>query len=206
VFTADLAETPKSAGYGFGSSVTEAGVILAPQAIGVIIVGALIGRLTARIGAKMILLLGALTCTAAMMLEAFAHDQKWQLELSMAIVGAGIIMLVAAQANISVTAVPPAQTGVSAGMNANIRLIGGSIGTAVMASIVTSTATQGGLPAESGYVYGFLTLALAAGAGAVVSLFVPSPNRRAARRALEAGAAGLTGSASPTSETKPNPT
>jgi len=37
-----------------------------------------------------------------------------------------------------VAAVPPGQTGVATGMNANIRTIGGSIGAAVMASIVTA--------------------------------------------------------------------
>ena len=37
-----------------------------------------------------------------------------------------------------VAAVPSSQTGVASGMNANIRTIGGSIGSAVMASIVIS--------------------------------------------------------------------
>lgn len=190
-FTADLAQTPRSAGYGFGATVTEAGIILAPQAIATTVIGAFLGRLTARVGAKIVLLWGALTCTVAMTAEGFAHSTPWQLMLCMALTGAGVIMLVGAQANISVTAVPPHQTGVSAGLNANIRQIGGSIGAAVMASIVTSTAIQGGLPTEAGYAYGFFALAIAAAIGAVVALFVPSPARTAAPQVLPAQVGGV---------------
>ena len=54
-----------------------------------------------------------------------------------------------------VAAVPAGQTGVATGMNANIRTIGGSIGAAVMASIVTAKLEPSGLPVESGYTTGF---------------------------------------------------
>ena len=202
-FTADLAQTPTSAGYGLGASVTQAGLILAPQAIATAAVGAVLGWLTTRAGAKMVLLWGALTCTVAMMAEGFLHNAAWQLMLCMALTGAGIIMLVSAQANISVTVVPPHQTGVSAGLNANIRQIGGSIGAALMASIVTSTATRGGLPTSAGYAHGFFALGIAAAIGAVVALFVPSPHRTAAPRALQRQAGGAGRPAPPAPETKP---
>ena len=52
-------------------------------------------------------------------------------------------MAFAAMSNLVVQGVPPEQTGVASGMNANIRTIGGSIGAAVMSSIVTSTAHAG---------------------------------------------------------------
>jgi len=62
-------------------------------------------------------------------------------------------------------------------MNANIRTIGGSIGAAIMSSIVTSGAAASGLPRESGYTHGFALLALAALAAAVCSVLVPSAAR-----------------------------
>ena len=40
-------------------------------------------------------------------------------------------------------------------MNANIRTIGGSIGAALMASIVTASPAADGLPHEAGYTHGF---------------------------------------------------
>lgn len=202
-FTADLVQTPRSAGYGFGASVTEAGIVLAPQAIATTTLGGFLGRLTARVGAKVVLLWGALACTVAMAAEGFAHNALWQLELCMALIGAGVIMVVTAGANISVTVVPPHQTGVSAGLNANIRQIGGSVGAAVMASIVTSTATHGGLPTAAGYAYGFFALAFAAGAGAVMSVFVPAPSRAPVPQTLPAQADGVAGTAPPATKTKP---
>jgi hypothetical protein len=49
-------------------------------------------------------------------------------------------------------------------MNANIRTIGGSIGSAVMAGILTAHLGSTGFPAERGYEIGFVVL------GAVVAL------------------------------------
>ncbi len=74
-------------------------------------------------------------------------------------------------------AVLASQTGVASGMSANIRTIGGSIGSAAMASIVTSRLASSGLPLESGYTTGFAimtsALMLAAGAG----LLIPATRR-----------------------------
>jgi hypothetical protein len=72
-------------------------------------------------------------------------------------------------------------------MNANIRTIGGSIGAAVMSSIVTSTTGIGGLPRESGYTHGFGLLTIATLAAAVSAMLVPSAVRAlsSARQAEE---------------------
>ena len=62
-------------------------------------------------------------------------------------------------------------------MNANIRTIGGSIGAAVMASVVTAHAGAGGLPREAGYVNGFLMLTGALVVGAFAALLIPAVRR-----------------------------
>ena len=89
---------------------------------------------------------------------AFAHDHEWQLFVANAIMGVGIGLVFACLSNLIVAAVPPEQTGVASGMNANIRTIGGSIGAAVMATIVTASTFADGVPHESGYTRGFLML------------------------------------------------
>ena len=53
--------------------------------------------------------------------------------------GCGVGLVFACLSNLIVAAVPPEQTGVASGMNANIRTVGGSIGAAVMATIVTAS-------------------------------------------------------------------
>jgi hypothetical protein len=59
-------------------------------------------------------------------------------------------------------------------MNANIRTIGGSIGAAVMASIVTSGVHPGTLPKNSGYVHGFIVLGVCSAGAALAGLLVPT--------------------------------
>jgi MFS family permease len=173
-FVAEFVQTPPSAGYGFGASVTAAGLIIAPQPALVIAVGPIIGRLTARIGSQLVLVVGAVFCTASMLMAALAHNQAWELAVSMGLIGVGIGLLVAAQANVAVTTVPPEQTGVAAGMNANIRLIGGSIGAAVMGAVVTSVLQPSGLPAVAGYTSAFGLVAVLSLAGAAVALLIPA--------------------------------
>jgi hypothetical protein len=59
-------------------------------------------------------------------------------------------------------------------MNANIRTIGGSIGSAVMASIVTSQLEPSGLPKESGYTTGFAAMAGGLVLAGLAALLIPS--------------------------------
>jgi sugar phosphate permease len=76
-----------------------------------------------------------------------------------------------------VSAVPAEQTGVATGMNANIRTIGGSIGAAAMASIVTAKLEPSGLPVESGYTTGFGIMAAVLVVAALAGLLIPSARR-----------------------------
>ena len=82
--------------------------------------------------------------------------------------------------NLIVESVSAAQTGVASGMNANIRTIGGSIGAAVMSSIVTAKVSAQGLPAESGYTHGFTFLLVIAVLAAAAAVVIPSARKRTA--------------------------
>jgi sugar phosphate permease len=95
--------------------------------------------------------------------------------------GLGIGLAFASMANLIVQSVPAEQTGAATGMNANIRTIGGSLGAAVMSSLVTGNLQASGLPAESGYTEGFALLAVLCLAASLTALLVPA--RTVARRA-----------------------
>lgn len=176
-FLPEFLQTPSSAGYGFGVSVTRSGLILLPSSVAMFVFGALSGRLSARFSPKVVLVAGAAISIATFALLAFAHAHVWEILLAMVIQGVGFGMAFAAMSNLVVAAVPAHQTGVASGMNANIRTIGGSIGAAVMSSIVTSGAQHHGVPAESGYTYGFAMLTGAAVAAALAALLVPALRR-----------------------------
>ena len=89
-----------------------------------------------------------------------------------------------------VSAVPAGETSVATGMNANIRTIGGSIGAAVMASIVTAKLEPSGLPTEAGYTTGFGVMAAVLVVAALAALLIPSQRRRGTAAATEAAAVG----------------
>ncbi len=132
--------------------------MLLPSAITMFIVGIFAGRLARRLGGKTLVIGGCLIGGAAMSILAFAHQYEWQIYLSNALMGVGFGLVFSAMSALIVAAVPPSQTGVASGMNANIRTIGGSIGSAVMASIVTSQLAPSGLPKEAGYTTGFAVM------------------------------------------------
>ena len=143
-FVPEFVQTPPAAGYGFGASITRSGLMLLPSAVTMFIVGISAGRLARRLGGKTLVIGGCLIGGAAMSILAFAHQYEWQIYLSNALMGVGFGLVFSAMSALIVAAVPPSQTGVASGMNANIRTIGGSIGSAVMASIVTSQLAPSG--------------------------------------------------------------
>ncbi|MDT4894313.1 MAG: hypothetical protein QOE97_3348 [Pseudonocardiales bacterium] len=177
-FLPEFLQTPTSSGYGFGSSITESGLILLPSSVTMFVVGLFAGRLVNGIGAKRTIVTGAAVATVSMVLLTTAHSATWELYLVNAIMGVGFGMAYSAMSSLIVDAVPSAQTGVASGMNANIRTIGGSIGSALVASIVTAGTPAGKLPHESGYTAAFGLMAVVTALAAVAALAIPKLRHR----------------------------
>jgi EmrB/QacA subfamily drug resistance transporter len=176
-FLPDFLQTPTSAGYGFGASITQSGLILLPASVTMFFVAMYAGRMAAKVGGKLLVVAGCAIGAVSMAILAFAHHDKWELFLSTAIMGIGFGLAFAAMSGLIVAAVPPEQTGVASGMNANIRTIGGSIGAALMASLVTSDLEPGGLPKESGYTNGFAMLVGALILATLAALLIPGARK-----------------------------
>ena len=176
-FLPQFVQTPTSAGYGFGASVSESGLMMLPSSVFMFILGLGAGRLSARFGSKNLLTVGTLVSAAGYFLVAFRHSSEADIFAAMCLSGIGMGLAFSAMANVVVAAVPPHQTGVASGMNANIRTIGGSLGAAFMGTVVTAGAAPSGLPKESGYTHGFIMLGVAVCLGAVATLFIPSVKR-----------------------------
>ncbi|WP_406495935.1 MFS transporter [Streptomyces sp. NBC_01604] len=139
--------------------------------------GVVAGQMARRFGSKNLVIVGSVIGAVGYFLVAVAHDREWGIYLIPLVVGVGFGMAFAAMSNLIVAAVPAHQTGVASGMNANIRTIGGALGGAVMAGIVTAGAAPSGSPKEPGYTNGFLMLAGVLLLSAVVALFIPSVRR-----------------------------
>ncbi|MER7443031.1 MFS transporter [Micromonospora avicenniae] len=181
-FVPQFVQTPTSAGYGFGASVTQAGLLMLPMLVGMFVAGIAAGRLEARFSAKAQLATGAVFNVAASAMLAVAHDTRLEIGVAGALVGIGIGLAFASMANLIVANVSPSQTGVATGMNANIRTIGGAIGAAVVSSVITAHPQASGLPREAGFTTGFLLLTAIALAAAVAAMIVPSGRRTTGRR------------------------
>jgi EmrB/QacA subfamily drug resistance transporter len=177
VLLPQFTETPTSAGYGFGASVTQAGLFLLPSTVMMLIVSPLAGRMSARVGSRVPLVGGSIGCCLAFVLLAIAHDQRWEIYVASGILGIGIGLAFASLANLIVEAVRPEQTGVATGMNTVMRSLGGSVGSQIGASVIAGTVVGTALPTEHGFELAFIIAAAACFLGAVASLAVPRPQR-----------------------------
>jgi len=173
VLIPQFVQTPDASGYGFGSSVTEAGLFLVPTTIAMIIASPLGGRLSGRFGSKVPLVLGSSITLMAYILLAVAHSAHWQIYLASLLLGTGIGFAFASMSNLIVEAVRPDQTGVATGMNAVMRTIGGAVGGQVAASILAASLLADGVPKEQGYTLSFTIMAVALAAGVAASIAVP---------------------------------
>jgi MFS family permease len=185
ILVPQLVELPASTGYGFGASVTAAGLFLLPSTLAMLLVGPMAGRLEHRFGSKPPLVAGAAFAAAAFVLLALAHGARADIYISSALLGIGIGLAFAAMANLIVIAVPPDQTGVATGMNTIMRSIGGALGTQVIASVLTANVvTSTGLPAERGFTIAFWLAAAALAVSVVAALAIPGRTAADEARAL----------------------
>jgi EmrB/QacA subfamily drug resistance transporter len=173
VLIPQFVQTPAANGYGFGSSVTQAGLFLIPSTIAMMIASPLGGMMSGRVGSKVPLVLGSSVTMLAFVVLTVAHSARWHVYLASLLLGTGIGFAYASMANLIVEAVRPDQTGVATGMNTVMRTIGGAIGAQVAASILAASLLADGLPKERGYTLSFLIMAVALAAGVVASLAVP---------------------------------
>jgi MFS family permease len=171
-------QTPSSAGYGFGASITQSGLALLPLSGAMLLAGILTGRFSTRFGSKVPLVVGSAFSALGMLFLAIAHDSEWNFYVGMALVGLGIGFAFSAMSNLVVEAVPAGQTGVATGMNANVRTIGGAIGSQIVASVIAGTVVAGALPTEHGYELGFIVLTVALIGAGIAAALVPSRAKR----------------------------
>ena len=173
ILVPQFVETPIRAGYGFGSSVTQAGLFLVPTTIALLVVGAQTGRLEKLFGSKPPLLAGAGLAMASFLLLTFARDERWEFYVSGALLGSGIGLAFGAMANLIIENVGPTQTGVATGMNTVTRTVGGGFGGAVTASILAASVGASGYPTGHAYSAAFLLCAGALAVGVLAGFGIP---------------------------------
>ncbi len=169
--------------YGFGTTVTVAGLWILPTSLVIVIAGPVAGQIGRLYGSRIPLVAGMVLLGVGSAMIALFHGTALQVSACFVVCGIGIGFSFAAMPRLVSDAVAPSETGVANGMNTVIRTVGGVIGAQIGAAILTASAVGGGVvPAESGYTTAFWVGAVAALVGAVTaSLVAPWRRRERAR-------------------------
>jgi EmrB/QacA subfamily drug resistance transporter len=183
-----FAQTPESSGYGFGMSVTEAGLVMLPSAMMMLIAGPLGGKIGTRIGFRAVLALGTLLCVGSFGILAFAHQHVWEFILSGVLMGFGISFAFASMANLIVASVDPREVGIATGMNTVTRTVGGAFGAALITALLAADTIPGtpGIPTESAYTAAFAVSTIGAALALAAALAIPKVRERSAARVRQA--------------------
>jgi EmrB/QacA subfamily drug resistance transporter len=166
-------ETPSSSGFGFGASVTGAGLFMVPATIAMLVVGPMAGPLKARFGSRLPLIFGCGFAAVGFAMLALAHSRPIEVYVAAALLGIGIGLAFAAMANLIVESVPADQTGVATGVNTITRTIGGAFGGQIVATIISG----GGSPTESSFVLAFAVIAGSLVLSILAAFAIPRPQR-----------------------------
>ena len=173
-FVTRFVQLPSSNGFGLGVRASRAGLVILPWSAGAFITGLISGRIASRFGSKRALVTGTIFAVIAPGLLAWRHGSLAWICVAMGATGVGTGLITAAMPAILISYAPPEQTGVAAGMNQNIRTIGGAVGTQTIAAVIASrVASQ-----ESLYVASFLAVGGVCALGVLAALVVPTQRPR----------------------------
>jgi predicted MFS family arabinose efflux permease len=170
-----LAQTPVEVSYGFGASIVLTGLLLMPMSLGSLASQPITNALAPRVGARGALVYGALVVSATLVMLAGYRGFELQLGLATALIGIGVGATFAAMPGLIVAAVPRGDTGSATSLNQVSRMIGGAVGSAAGATILTAHTLPGATyPSADGYTVAFaIAAAVALIAALVAFLLVP---------------------------------
>lgn len=123
--------------FGDGFSNTTTGLVLAPGAISMIIYGPLTGRLIRRTGPKPMMAMGGVLLAAGMSIFLLLRTDMIWLIVAGIFTWLGMVSFFVPIVNMISMELPPERRSIGVGMNMMLRNMGGAIGPAVAASLMT---------------------------------------------------------------------
>ena len=178
-----FAQTPEASGYGFGMTTTEAGMLMLPSALAMLVAGPFGGALGNRIGFRATLMLGTVLSALSFGLLAVAHASPWEFILAGVLMGFGISFAFASMVNLIVGSVDPREVGIATGINTVTRTVGGAFGSALVAALLAAETIPGTpFPSDTAYTEAFafagVGALLALGAAMAIPRLKPVPARQ----------------------------
>jgi MFS family permease len=122
-------------------SLFQAGLVLAPGSLLMLVTAPLAGAIVTRRGAKLPLFMGAITLAASFCYFYVFHATQLQLLLGVMISFIGMGFMMVAMINIIIQSVEQAETGIATAMNTIFRTVGGVIGPTIVGVYLTQYTT-----------------------------------------------------------------
>lgn len=166
--TTTVMQLPVSTGFGFGVSLTTAGLCLLPGTAMFLVVSPLSGRLSSARGPHVTLALGALVITCGYLARMVLTERIWHIIVGALIVSIGTALTYSALPTLIVASVPASETATANGLNALMRAVGTATASAVFAAVLgamSTTVAGRELPTADAFVVYFGI----AGTGALVA-------------------------------------
>jgi MFS family permease len=182
-----LVQAPPSTGYGFGSSVTEAGLYLLPWTTMMAITAPIAGLLANRVGSRALLIAGTVSSGTAFTFLAFSRSSPWEILIATSLTGIGVGCTQSSTANLIAEVVPHAQIGEALGVSSVGRTVGAALGTQTSAAVISAGVAIGGFAPAGRFSIGFAMAAVAMGIACAAGLLAPARRRRASLRLVEEG-------------------
>lgn len=146
------AQTPHSAGYGFGLTTFVAGLVLVPFSVLGYAAGKLTPRVRKRISAPLLLAGSAVIIGGGFVLFAAARSNLADLFIAMSMLGLGVGSFSAAMPGVILAVTPKSETSSAMSFNYVVRSVGYSLGSAVGGLVLAAGTDAGHLfPNDSAY-------------------------------------------------------
>ncbi|MFI6788083.1 MFS transporter [Nonomuraea sp. NPDC050383] len=160
-------------GVGFGASTLQVGLYLLPSTVIMLVISLFAGRFMRRFSASSMVAAGSAAVGLAGLWLVVRHGAPVDVYVATSLLGVGLGVGYAALGTMAVEHVEPTRTAAAAGVNALVRIVGGSTAGAVIAAILAA------LPGEHGYQWVFATAAAGSMVAALFAAVFGLLNRRA---------------------------
>jgi len=168
-------QLPVSSGVGFGLGVTEAGLVMLPAGLLIIVMAPVSASITRRFGARTTLVAGLVLCGLGYVVRILIDSGVTEVLVGVAVVSMGTGLSFASMPVLIMQSVPITETAAANGLNTVVRSIGTSTCSATVAAVLTAGAVGANdLPSQAALHAMSWLAAGAAFVGAAVGLFVPT--------------------------------
>lgn len=173
LLTTQLLQVPARYPWGFGMTLLEAGLLIAPAGVAIVVFARISARFTNRLGPRVTMLIGSAVLAVGYALH-LTLPEVWGAVTSLVVASSGLAIAYAALPVLISLEVPTSATASANAINVLVRTAGQAACSAVSAAFLLSFTVPGSQqPAEIGYDLGFLAAMIASALAFGVALFLP---------------------------------